>query len=97
MTRGASMELRPALCPTCGHRGGVRRGVATSARLRCTACGQTSLVRECIGPRPTRRRRPSRERAMRAAAAREVLQRLGDSELDDRLDDLFVAKGTAAP
>ena len=88
-----SIELRPARCPLCHHTGGVSRNVATTRRLRCTACGETSLVRECIGPAPCPRRRPSRERAMRAEAAREVLQRLGDPALDDQLDDLFETSG----
>jgi hypothetical protein len=81
-----SIELRRARCPLCHHTGGVSRNVATTTRLRCTACGETSLVRES-------RRRPSRERAMRAEAAREVLKRLGDPTLNDPLDDLFEASG----
>jgi hypothetical protein len=92
-----STELRPAHCPVCGHTGGVPRNVVTTARLRCTACGETSLVRECVGDRPCRHRRPSRERASRAQAAREILQRIGDAELDDPLSGLFRGHSCPSP
>jgi hypothetical protein len=92
-----SPELRPAHCPVCDHIGRIPRNIATTARLRCTACGETSLVREAVGDRPCRRRRPSRARAMRAEAAREVLQRLGDPELNDPLADLFVVTAVPVP
>jgi|SRR5581483_2234354 len=89
--------VRLARCQVCGHEGGVPRDLPTTARLKCSACGSTSLVRECIGERPVRRRVPSPEAAMRRRAAREVLERhAASAALDDRVDDLWPAAAAAA-
>lgn len=80
---------RPATCPACGHVGAVPRDAPGSARIRCTACGTSALIRQCVGPRPTRFHRSFEHRA-KAAAAADVLNRYaGAVELDDPLDDLF--------
>jgi hypothetical protein len=47
------------------------------------------LARHAIGEKPCPLRTKSRERLLKDAAAAEVIQRCGDPELDDRLDDLF--------
>lgn len=84
-------DIRIARCPQCQHEGPILRAVKTTARLRCRACGEISLVRECVGPRPTKHRKLSRAAADKAAAAQDVLTRYGDPELDDPLDDLWSA------
>lgn len=83
------MTLRLARCPACGHEGGIPRDVPTTQRLRCSACGEKFLARNAIGERPCPLRRPSRETAVKSAAAREIIERYGDHALDDPIDDLF--------
>jgi hypothetical protein len=82
-------SLRVARCPACGHKGGVPRDAPVTAKLRCVACGTSALVRQCVGPRPAVfRHRSSAQRATDAAAA-DVLERYGNSALNDPVDDLF--------
>jgi len=47
--------------------------------LKCTACGSRCLVRHVIGDRPCRLPKRSREKELKAAAAREVIERLGSN------------------
>jgi transcription elongation factor Elf1 len=85
--------IRLATCQACGHQGGVLRTVPTDAKLRCSACGAVSRVRQCIGDRPAPRRAPSRQHSMRRQAAQEVIQRYGgDAPLNDNLEDLWQKK-----
>ena len=58
--------------------------MSTTARLRCSACGQRLLVRHAVGPRPCRPPRPNNEAALKRAAAREVVERYGGDRIDDR-------------
>jgi hypothetical protein len=83
------MHRRLARCPNCGHTGAVPRDVPTTAKVRCTACGERSLVRHIVGERPCRRRRPSPEAVQRATAAREIIERLGAPALDDDISGLW--------
>jgi hypothetical protein len=84
-------ERRLARCPACGHEGLVPRAISTAARLRCRTCGESALVRECVGEKPCLHRKPSRAAAQKATAARAVLDRLGDHDFDDPLRDLWAA------
>jgi hypothetical protein len=68
--------------------------VPTAAKLRCRSCGAVALVRQCVGPRPTRWSGRPTARDLKIAAARDVLARYGNPVLDDRVDDLF--RGVAA-
>jgi hypothetical protein len=82
-------KRRQATCAQCGHVGAVPRDAPGSARIRCTACGTIQLIRQSVGPRPTRfHRRNSAQRARDAAVA-DVLARYGGAELNDPLADLF--------
>ena len=47
--------------------------------LKCTACGSRCLVRHVIDDRPCRLPKRSREKELKAAAAREVIERLGSN------------------
>ena len=85
------MSLRAARCPHCHHVGALPRSLPGHVRLRCSTCGTSLRVRHVVGDRPCRHRKPSPERVKSAAAARDVLERLGDPQLDDRIDDLFGA------
>lgn len=58
--------------------------MSTTARLRCSACGQRLLVRHAVGPRPCRPPRPNNEAALKRAAAREVVEHYGGDRIDDR-------------
>jgi DNA-directed RNA polymerase subunit RPC12/RpoP len=82
------MDIRPARCPACGHRGGVPRTAPMDRQVRCVACGTRALVRQVVGERPARSSRKSTHSALVKAAAQEVLARAGG--LNDAVDDLFV-------
>ena len=47
------------------------------------------LARHAIGDRPCKLQKKSRARKLKDAAAAEVIERCGNPELDDRLDNLF--------
>ena len=91
-------DRRPATCPQCGHVGAVPRTAPGSARIRCTACGTSALIRQCVGPRPTRFHHRSAGKRARSAAALDAIDRyVGHGELNDRVDDLFLCAPAAAP
>lgn len=83
--------MRPARCPACGHTGAVPRSLPTTATLRCVACGTRALARQCIGERPARFRHRNSAQAEKERRAREVIERLKAHDLDDQVDDLFIA------
>jgi hypothetical protein len=85
-------EPRRARCPQCHHVGGIPCSAPLNARVKCTRCGTVCRVRNVIGDRPAKYRRPSAARRAQAAAAREIVERFGDNALNDPLKDLWPAK-----
>jgi hypothetical protein len=81
--------LRLATCPRCLHQGGLPGTIPSSARIRCTSCGAHLQVRHCVGPKPCKLKTPSRETELKRKAAADAIERAGNPELNDRLDDLF--------
>jgi DNA-directed RNA polymerase subunit RPC12/RpoP len=81
--RTLNTRVRIICCPACKHEGPIPESTATTARVRCRACGERWLVCEATMQHP--RRRPS---AAKSAAAKEVLARYGELP-DDSVTDLW--------
>jgi len=89
-----SKRVRLIRCPRCDHRATLPKSVATTAKLRCSACNAQMLVRHAIegeGGRPCRWRDPAKPSVadVKAERAREVIERYGGVLHDDRVDDLW--------
>jgi hypothetical protein len=87
--RAPGRTIRLATCPQCGHQGALPRSAPTTATVRCSACGSRFQIRHVVGDRPCRPPRLHGERAFKARAAADLIERLGYPGLDDQVDDLF--------
>ena len=82
----SNIPVRVVCCPQCQHKGLIAATVPTTAKIRCTACGERWLVREATGAHPCRSKRAAKQ--AKSAAAKEVLQRYGELP-DDGVTDLW--------
>jgi hypothetical protein len=60
-----------------------------AARVRCIACGTYAVIRQVVGPRPAHFNHRRARSRVKEAAMREIFDRLGQSELNDAVDDLW--------
>jgi hypothetical protein len=83
---------RVVRCRACGHTGTIAIDAALNAKIRCIACGEKFRVRQCTGEHPARWCPPSAGKKAKTAAAREVIERYGNNDLNDDIADLWPRK-----